>query len=373
MLVEIGWRGTIADSISSPRPEAAIAMTPLPTSSFEPTVEVNAQAITTALNRKFKSQAIFATVKFDSELEISLAGLSIPNPQQMTKIVAQVLGELQLPAQTVKVFGQQTEATEPNWERDVEIEPIARFGANQDRDAELAVDAPAERLRQQEEPAPAVCPDNNMTLAILATVLGVLPLGLVAISYASQVGSKHNNGDNLAATKYANNAKRLSVVSLSISGAMTALIVLAVILPLFIGGGYRSKIKQEKAAQKYAQTVMKAKLDELAVANMNDNKAGVSTELRTSPPPDSGYTFTGETLTDNVAHRNHFKIVATPSSTNLHSFVGFVYTVEQGDKWFVKADACVSKSTSLFPPAVTISNGAVACDANSKLASESEN
>jgi Interferon-induced transmembrane protein len=341
-------------------------MTPLPSSSFEPTVEVNAQTITAALNRKFKSQAIFATVKFDSELEISLAGLSIPNPQQMTKIVAQVLGELQLPAQTVKVFGQQTEATEPNWERDVEIEPIARFAAPD-------VDAPAERLHQREEPKPAVCPENNMTLAILATVLGVLPLGLVAISYASQVGSKHNHGDNLAATKYANNAKRLSVVSLSISGAMTALIVLAVILPLFIGGGYRSKIKQEKAAQKYAQTVMKAKLDELAVANMNDNKAGVSTELSTSPPPDSGYTFTGETLTDTVAHRNNFKIVATPNGSNLHSFVGFVYTVEQGDKWFVKADACVSKSTSLFPPAVTISNGAVACDANSKLASESEN
>jgi hypothetical protein len=163
-------------------------MTPLPSSSFEPTVEVNAQTITAALNRKFKAQAIFATVKFDSELEISLAGLSIPNPQQMTKIVAQVLGELQLPAQTVKVFGQQTEATEPDWERDVEIEPIARFAANRVRDAEPDVDAPEERLRQQEEPEPPVCPDNNMTLAILATVLGVLPLGLVAISYASQVG-----------------------------------------------------------------------------------------------------------------------------------------------------------------------------------------
>jgi Interferon-induced transmembrane protein len=347
-------------------------MTPLPSSSLEPTAEVDAQTITAALNRKFKSQAIFATVKFDSELEISLSGLSIPNPQQMTKVVAQVLGELQLPAQTVKVFGQQTEATEPNWERDVEIEPIARVVANRVRDAESDVDAPAERLRQREQLEP-VCPDNNMMLAILATVLGVLPLGLVAISYASQVGSKHTNGDRLAATKYANNAKRLSIISLSISGGMTALIFLAIILPLFIGGGYRSKIKQEKAAQKYAQTIMKAKLDELAVANMHDNKAGVSTELSISPPPDSGYTFTGETLTDTVAHRNNFKIVATPSGSNLHSFVGFVYTVEQGDKWFVKADACVSKATSLFPPAVTISNGVVACDANSKLASESDN
>jgi Interferon-induced transmembrane protein len=367
MLVEIGWLGTITDSISSPRPEAAIAMTPLPSSSLEPTAEVDAQTITAALNRKFKSQAIFATVKFDSELEISLSGLSIPNPQQMTKVVAQVLGELQLPAQTVKVFGQQTEATEPNWERDVNIEPIAKVVAHKVRDVEPDVD------RQHEELEPPVCPSNNMTLAILATVLGVLPLGLVAISYASQVESKHTKGDRLAATKYANNAKRLSIISLSISGGMTGLIVLAVILPLFIGGGYRSTIKQEKAAQKYAQTVMKAKLDELAVANMNNNKAGVSTELNASPPPDSGYTFTGETLTDNIAHRNNFKLVATPKGRNLHSFVGFVYTVEQGDKWFVKADACVSKSTSLFPPAVTISNGTVACDADSKLASESDN
>ncbi|WP_310489771.1 CD225/dispanin family protein [Chamaesiphon sp. VAR_69_metabat_338] len=339
-------------------------MTPLP-SSLEPTAEVDAQTIAAALNRKLKSQSIFATVKFDSELEISLSGLAIPNPQQMTKVVAQVLGELQLPAQTVKVCGQQTEATEPNWERDVEIEPIAKVAATRVPDAapDIAADV---------EPVLLPCPENNMTLAILATVLGVLPLGIVAISYASQVSSKYAAGNTSIATKYANNAKRLSIISLSVSGVTTGLIVLAIILPVFLGGGFRSTLKQEKAAQKYAQTVLKAKGDELVTANMNNNNAVVSTDLNLSPPTDSGYTFTGEILPDTGSHRNNFKIIATPNHRNLHSFVGFVYTIEQGDKWFVKTDGCISKSTSLFPPAVTIANGTATCDANSKLASESE-
>lgn len=338
-------------------------MTPSP-SSLDSTSEANVEIITAALDRKLKAQAIFATVKRESELEVHLSGLSIPNPQQMTKVVAQVLGELQLPAQTVKVFGWQTESTEWDWEREVEIEPIAKVVASRVRDLEPQSDL--------EEPVPPACPANNMTLAILATVLGVLPLGVVAISYASQVNSKHTAGDNLAATKYANNAKRLSIISLSISGAMTALIFLAILLPLLLGGGFRTTIKQEKAAQKYAQTILKAKMSELATANMNNNNAGVSTDLNPAPPADSGYTFAGEIFPDPVIHRNNFKLTATPNHSKLHSFVGFAYTIEQGDKWFVKFDACISKSTSLFPPTVTIANGQITCDANSKLASESE-
>lgn len=219
-------------------------MTTLP-SSLDSTSEVSIDTITAALNRKLKSQAIFATVKDEGELEIQLSGLSSPNPQQMMKIVSQVLGELQLPAQTVNVYAQQTDATAPDWQRAVEIEPIAKVAASRVRDVEPE--------RDLEEHAPPVCPDSNMTLAILATLLGVLPLGVVAISYASQVNSKHTAGDALAATKYANNAKRLSIISLSVSGAMTGLIILAIILPIFLGGGLRNTFKQEKAAQKYAQ------------------------------------------------------------------------------------------------------------------------
>jgi hypothetical protein len=337
-------------------------MIPLPSSSLNSTSEIDVETITAALNRKLKSQAIVAVVTIDREMEIYLSGLSIPNPQQMTNVVKQVLGKLQIPEQTVKVFGKQSDATESSWERDVWSEPIEEFGANSDLQSEPAIDL-------GHIPA-ALCPDNNMTLAILATFLGILPLGLVAISYASQVNYKYTAGDNLTATKFANNAKRLSTISLGISGAITGLVFLAIILPLFLGGGFRTKIKQEKAAQKYAQTIIKAKMDELATANMNNNNLGISTSLNPSPPTDSEYKFEGQLISDTVANRHNFMMTATPTSGKLRSFVAVVYTIERESKWLVKADACISKSSSFFPPVATVSNGTLACDPNSLLASE---
>jgi hypothetical protein len=341
--------------------DAAETMAPLP-SSLDPTSEVNVETITTALNRKFKSQAIVAVVQIDPALEIQLSGLSVPNPQQMTNVIEQVLGKLQIPAQTVKVFGKQADASQTSWERDVWIEPTQGLDTNRDREINPEVNL--------ENIPPVRCPENNMTLAILATVLGVLPLGVVAISYANQVNEKHAAGDIIGATNLANNAKRLSIISLSISGALTGLIVLAIILPVFLGGGFRNKIKQEKAAQKYAQTIMKSKMNELAIANANNNHFGISTTLTPSPPQDSEYKFEGEILSDNVAHRNNFKITATPTSSNLRSFAGVVFTIDLESQWLVKTDGCISKSSSFFPPIVTINNGAVSCDANSTLASE---
>jgi Interferon-induced transmembrane protein len=344
-------------------------MTPLPSSSLEPTSEVDVETITVALNRKLKSQAILASVKIDPEIEIYLSGLSIPNPQQMANLVKQILGKLQIPAQTVKVFGRQTDATAPSWDRDVWIEPIEAVDVNRAPHAEPAIDSPQATLRDRSQIPPVSCPDNNMTLAILATFLGILPLGLVAISYASQVNYKHAAGDNIGATNFANNSKRLSVISLSISGALTGLIFLAIILPVFLGGGFRNKIKQEKIAQKYTQTIMKAKMEELAMANANNNNAGISTTLTPVPPQDSEYQFKGEILGD-MSGRNNFMLTATPTSGNLRSFTGVVYTISNGSTWFVKTDGCTSKSNSFFPPVATLSGGKVACDATSTLASE---
>ena len=344
-------------------------MTPLPSSSLNPTAEVDVEIVVAALNRKFKSQAIVATVKIDIGLEIYLSSLSIPNPQQMINVVKQVVGKLQLPEQTVRVFGSQADATEPSWERDVWIEPIAEFDVSSVRQPQPEIDSPQATLR--EPIAPAACPANNMTLAILATVLGVLPLGVIAIIYASQVNSKYATGDNLEATNYANNSKRLSIISLSVSGVLTGLICLAIILPVFLGGGFTSRIKQEKAAQKYMQAVMKTKMDELATANMsNVSTANISTDLNGAPPPNSNYKFEGGKLGDTFSARQNFQITATPTSGNLKSFTGFVYTIDRDNKWFVKADGCISKSSSFFPPVVTISNGTVSCDATSTLASE---
>ncbi len=115
---------------------------------------------------------------------------------------------------------------------------------------------------------------------------------------------------------------------------------------------------------------MKAKMEEQATANANNNSVGISTTLVPAPPPNSEYQFKGEIFRDLFGFRDHFMLTATPTSGNLRSFTGVVYTTQNGSTWFVKTDGCISKSPSYFPPVATLSGGKVACDATSTLASE---
>ena len=66
-------------------------------------------------------------------------------------------------------------------------------------------------------------PNNNMTLAIIATVLGLcspccigLILGIVAIVMASQVKTKFDSGDFAGALSSAKNAKILSYIAIGL-------------------------------------------------------------------------------------------------------------------------------------------------------------
>jgi len=68
-----------------------------------------------------------------------------------------------------------------------------------------------------------VMPNNNMALAIVATVLGLcspccigLVLGIVAIVFANQVKSKYAQGDFDAAEKSAKNAKMLAYIAIGL-------------------------------------------------------------------------------------------------------------------------------------------------------------
>ncbi|SFJ59875.1 CD225/dispanin family protein [Myroides guanonis] len=66
-------------------------------------------------------------------------------------------------------------------------------------------------------------PKNNMTLAIIATVLGLcsfyctgLILGIIAIVMSSQVKSKFENGDVEGALKSAKTSKLLSLIAIGL-------------------------------------------------------------------------------------------------------------------------------------------------------------
>lgn len=66
-------------------------------------------------------------------------------------------------------------------------------------------------------------PNNNMTLAIIATVLGLcspccigLILGIIAIVISSQVKTKFENGDFKGALSSAKNSKILSYIAIGL-------------------------------------------------------------------------------------------------------------------------------------------------------------
>ncbi len=102
-----------------------------------------------------------------------------------------------------------------------------------------------------ENPTNGFMPNNNMTLAIVATVVGLcspccigLILGIVAIVMATQVKTKFESGDMAGADSSAKNAKILSYIAIG-------LFILNLIYFLGFGGmaAYEQILEQYNIAQ----------------------------------------------------------------------------------------------------------------------------
>jgi len=76
-------------------------------------------------------------------------------------------------------------------------------------------------------------PSSNMTLAVLTTILCCLPLGIVAIIYASKVDGRYLAGDYAGALSASKNARTWSIIG--IVGA--AIIMIIYLIYFFIVGG----------------------------------------------------------------------------------------------------------------------------------------
>lgn len=98
-------------------------------------------------------------------------------------------------------------------------------------------------------------PKNNMTLAIIATILGIcspfcsgLILGIIAIVMSSQVKTKFENGDVAGALKSAKTSKTLSLITIG-------LFVLAVAIGIFqiMYYGWDNLLEEYRVALEQAQ------------------------------------------------------------------------------------------------------------------------
>lgn len=73
------------------------------------------------------------------------------------------------------------------------------------------------------------CPDSHMVWAVLSTVCCCLPLGIVAIIYASKVQDLYMCGNYIGAVEASNKAKTWSIIS-AITGFITSGIYSIIVL-----------------------------------------------------------------------------------------------------------------------------------------------
>ena len=84
---------------------------------------------------------------------------------------------------------------------------------------------------------PPMKPDNNLVWAILSTILCCLPLGIVAIVYASKVDGLYNQGDYAGAQEAADNAKKWAMWGAIISIVFLVLYFIAIaVFGISMGG-----------------------------------------------------------------------------------------------------------------------------------------
>lgn len=79
-------------------------------------------------------------------------------------------------------------------------------------------------------PPVAAKPPNHLILAILATVLCCLPLGVPAIIFAAQVDGKAAAGDTAGAAEASRKAKLFSMLAIGIGGVIAVVYVISLVV-----------------------------------------------------------------------------------------------------------------------------------------------
>lgn len=125
--------------------------------------------------------------------------------------VADLKDYYDLPAETAETL----ETAEPMTADDAQAEPTT-MATPPPIPAQETVQA-AEQQPQQPQQMPAAaepCPPTNMVWAIISTVLCCLPLGIVAIVFATQVTNKYRQGDIEGAKRASETAAWLCIATI---------------------------------------------------------------------------------------------------------------------------------------------------------------
>ena len=187
------------------------------------------------------------------------------------------------------------------------------------------------------------CPRTYLGASILVTILAFPPLGIAAIIFAAQVGSKYEQGDYEGAKSNSNTAKVLCIVGGAIAVTFYVLVLSVFGISLFANTQLESQAKQLEAKQ-YISSINKGQQAYYAEhtkfsSTIEEIGLGLKTET-------NNYKYTIFSVDD-----TKFIASATAKNKNLKSYTGAVFLIKGIDgNDTTKADVCETDRPSQTPP-----------------------
>jgi hypothetical protein len=344
----------------------------------------NEKAIAALLNYQLHPKGIVAHVSLNNRcLQILLQSVRPLEQQPLLNFLQRAIQKLDIATvQNVRVCGQRMSDEFPAWIEEFQVTSAAKPDAN-NPNAELAqcMTTPVPRqkplssesgssesgssqpVRPQPQPAskPA-CPRTYLVPSILVTLFAFLPIGVVALYFASQVEPKYYRQDYEGARAASNLAKKLCIAG----GCLAVATYLLVFWSIGISATNQRKNRDVE---------MRAKT-ELEMINMQQRSFFMRTNrfatslnsLSFAPPQSEHYKYA-------IVEADETKsiITATARKPGLRSFTGVVYGVKSMKRfaspqkqmeqmsWFEASEVCATSEPSMIPPTPQVTEHEIIC------------
>lgn len=324
-------------------------------------------AIATLINGQLNSQlqpkGIVAKVTLKDEcLQVLLESDRALNQQALVKFIqAQLATQKMDGVQSIRVYAKKTEEDFPSWTQELEmsegenslhlptnnssVEPhVSEQQILTTTNASLKNTIPKETSFQHETNTPR----SYLVPSILVTLFAFLPVGVAALVFASQVESKHKQGDFEGAKSASSTAKILCIVGAGIAAPFYLLFIslfgFAILAPSFLNN---ADLARESEAKTYVGAINRGQQAFFLERNT------FSSDIR-----ELGLGITSETqnYTYSISQmdRTHAVVTATAKQRGIRSYTGVVFLTRFPNEEFATtiAEVCETNRPSTIPPEI---------------------
>jgi hypothetical protein len=317
-------------------------------------------AIATLINSQLQPKGIVAKVTFNDEcLQVLLESDRVLNQQALVKFIQTQLADLKMDnVQSIRVYAKKTDEDFPSWTQELEmpdgedsslqtgnssIEPsISEQRTLSTTNASLK-NIVSQKTSSQDE---TNTPRSYLIPSILVTLFAFLPIGVAALVFASQVESKHKQGDFEGAKSASSTAKILCIVGAGIAAPFYLLFIslfgFAILAPSFLNNADSAR---ESEAKTYVGAINRGQQAFFLERNEFSSDIG---EL--------GLSITSETqnyiYTISQIDRTYAVVTATAKQRGIRSYTGAVFLTQFPNEEFATtiAEVCETNRPSTTPP-----------------------